>query len=456
MNHHPQQIIRDFTQGDVRRQLIAFSLPLFLSHLLQIAYNMADMVIIGQVMGKVGLSAISVGGDIYSCITFVAMGFANAGQILLSQFIGAGKRDQLDRFMATIFTFFLGFALTVSIAGLFFLEEILQLMNTPPEAYAEALAYARVSLAGIVFIDMYNAVSAVLRGMGDAKHPFYFIGFAALLNIVLDLVFVPLLGMGAGGAALATVLSQGLSCGLGFAFLLRHRGEYHLTLSPRLFFTWDRQLMGLLVSLGFPMALKNASVQLTKMFVNAWINAFGVAVSAFAGIGHKLNSALNMLSNSVNTAGASMIGQNIGARKYERVRRIMAETFKFMSVLACLFATTVYFFPDQIFGLFTADPEVLRIGREYVPIAILLALGCDARSGSNALLNGSGNPHINLAVALLDGIVLRLGFSIFFGFYCHMGYFGLWLGDAVAGFTPFVICLFFYRSGAWKKAAVHR
>ena len=140
MNHHPQQIIRDFTQGDVRRQLIAFSLPLFLSHLLQIAYNMADMVIIGQVMGKVGLSAISVGGDIYSCITFVAMGFANAGQILLSQFIGAGKRDQLGRFMATIFTFFLGFALTVSIAGLFFLEEILQLMNPPPEAYAEALA----------------------------------------------------------------------------------------------------------------------------------------------------------------------------------------------------------------------------------------------------------------------------------------------------------------------------
>ena len=166
-------------------------MPMFLSHLLQIVYNMADMIIVGQTLGKVGLSAISVGGDIMNCMTFIAMGFSSAGQV---------QHDKLSRFVATMSAALFGFACCVTGIGLLFRREIMELMHTPPEAFAEALAYAGISMAGIVFVYGYNAVSAILRGMGDAKHPFYFISLAALLNIVLDVIFVMQMGTGAKGA----------------------------------------------------------------------------------------------------------------------------------------------------------------------------------------------------------------------------------------------------------------
>ena len=210
-HHHPHTLIADFTTGNVNRQLVSFAMPMFLSHLLQIVYNMADMIIVGQTLGKVGLSAISVGGDIMNCMTFIAMGFSSAGQVLIAQYIGAKQHDKLSRFVATMSAALFGFACCVTGIGLLFRREIMELMHTPPEAFAEALSYAGISIAGIIFVYGYNAVSAILRGMGDAKHPFYFISLAALLNIVLDVIFVMQMGTGAKGAALATILSQGVS-----------------------------------------------------------------------------------------------------------------------------------------------------------------------------------------------------------------------------------------------------
>ena len=189
-HHHPHTLIADFTTGNVNRQLVSFAMPMFLSHLLQIVYNMADMIIVGQTLGKVGLSAISVGGDIMNCMTFIAMGFSSAGQVLIAQYIGAKQHDKLSRFVATMSAALFGFACCVTGIGLLFRREIMELMHTPPEAFAEALSYAGISMAGIIFVYGYNEVSAILRGMGDAKHPFYFISLAALLNIVLDVIFV--------------------------------------------------------------------------------------------------------------------------------------------------------------------------------------------------------------------------------------------------------------------------
>ena len=252
-------------------------MPMFLSHLLQIVYNMADMIIVGQTLGKVGLSAISVGGDIMNCMTFIAMGFSSAGQVLIAQYIGAKQHDKLSRFVATMSAALFGFACCVTGIGLLFRREIMELMHTPPEAFAEALSYAGISMAGIVFVYGYNAVSAILRGMGDAKHPFYFISLAALLNIVLDVIFVMQLGTGAKGAALATILSQGVSFLLCAGFICKNRGRYHLSLSFGQFFRPEKEMLLSLLKLGVPMAIKNAAVQFSKMFVNSWVNSFGVA-----------------------------------------------------------------------------------------------------------------------------------------------------------------------------------
>ena len=448
--------IRDFTQGNITKQLVTFAFPLFLSNLLQVVYNMVDMIVVGHVLGKEGLSAVSVGGDVTHLLTFISMGFASAGQVLIARLIGGRQEEKIGRFVGTMCGFLFSCALTLTVLGLVFQPAMLRLMNTPAESLAGAQSYATVSMAGLLFIYGYNIVSAILRGMGDSRHPFIFISLAAVLNLILDLVFVVVFRMGAGGAALATIISQGVSFITCACFLIRHRAEYKLNITLRHFVQWDQSMLFSLIKLGVPMAIKSASVMVSKLFVNSFINAYGVAVSAFAGIANKLASVSMLVSNAMNTAGSTVVGQNLAAGKFDRVKKILLRIAYITLSMAALFSLVIILFPEEIFGIFTADAAVMQIARGYIPIAVLLFFGAAMRAIMNALINGSGHTKINFATAILDGIVMRIGLAVLFGLVMHMEYTGFWLGDALAGFTPFFIGLVFYVTGAWKKQALKK
>jgi Na+-driven multidrug efflux pump len=180
--------IKDFTKGNIFSQLITFAMPLFFSNLLQVVYNMVDMVIVGQVLGKAGISAVAVGGDVSHFLTFIAMGFSNAGQVLIAKYIGAGKKEKISRFVGTMSGFLLVCSLVVGFLGLILRHNILSWMNTPSQAYQGALSYSVVCTCGLVFVYGYNIVSAIRRGMGDAKHPFLFSSLAAILNLLMDIL----------------------------------------------------------------------------------------------------------------------------------------------------------------------------------------------------------------------------------------------------------------------------
>ena len=445
-----QRFITDFTEGNVPKQLLRFATPLLLANLLQAVYNMADMVIVGRVMGSVGLSAVSVGGDVSGFLTFLAMGFSNAGQVIISQYIGAGQRKKVGGFVGTMFTFLTACSLVLSVICLIFRQGILGLMNTPAASWDEALAYSTVCIAGLFFIYGYNMVSAVLRGMGNSRHPFIFIALAAVMNIMLDIVLVWGLQMGAMGAAIATVFSQGFSFVACVIFLWRSRHEMDFEVSFQDFLHPKMEYLSSLTKLGIPMAIKSASIHFSKLFVNSWINSYGVAVSAMAGIVNKLGSICNLISNSVNAAGSSMVGQNVGAQKYERVPRIMTTCFCFTLCSSALMALAVYLFPELVFGIFTDEAAVMAIAMEWLPVSVVLFLGSACRSPMNALINGSGNHKVNFATAILDGIVMRIGLGVLLGLVLHMDYIGFWLGDALAGYTPFFIGLVYYFTGSWK------
>lgn len=444
--------IRDFTKGNILKQLVTFTLPLFLSNVLQIVYSMVDMVIVGQELGKVGIAAVSVGGDISHFLTFIAMGFSNAGQVLIAKYIGAGKREQLSRFIGTMTSFLLVCALAVSVVALLLRHQLLVWMSTPAEAAAGALHYSVVCACGLLFIYGYNIVSAVLRGMGNSKHPFIFISIAAVLNLVLDILFVMVFSMGAGGAALATVISQGVSFISCTVFLYNKRDQFSLQFCKAYYLRWNKPMLIALIKLGVPMAIKTASIQVSKLFVNSFVNSYGVAVSAFAGIANKIASVTNLISAALNTAGSTMVGQNIAARQYKRVKKIMFWTGSIATGIAIVLSAAFLFVPsDLLYSVFTNDQAVLAIGKTFIPIAVLLFFGSAARAIMNALLNGSGNTKVNFATAILDGIVMRIGLALLFGIGFSMKHMGFWLGDALAGFTPFFIGLVFYCSGAWKN-----
>lgn len=445
--------IKDFTKGNITKDLIVFAWPLLLSNILQVVYSMVDMIVVGKVMGKVGTSAVTVGGDVTNLLTFVGMGFASAGQVLIARYVGAKQHDKIGKFVGTMSSFLTICAVVVSVLGLALQNTILQLMNTPAEAYEGAAAYSTICIIGLVFIYGYNVVSAILRGMGDSKHPLIFIAIAAGINIVLDLIFVAGLSMGAGGAALATVISQAISFILCLIFLIKKKDMFELNINKDDFIHWDRDMLSSFIKLGVPMAIKFAAISVSRMFVNAWINGYGVVVSAFAGIANKLASVVNLFSNAMNTAGSTMVGQNIVAGQFDRVKKILKNLLVITLAIAFVFSVAIVMFPQEIFALFTdsSETEVLALANEYVPIALLMFVASSLRATMNALINGSGNVKTNFATAILDGIVLRIGLSLLFGIVLKMEYFGFWLGDALAGFTPFFIGIVFYFTGSWKK-----
>lgn len=408
------------------------------------------MLIVGRYLGSIGLTSVSVGGDISGFLTFIAIGFSNAGQVIIAQFIGANREDQIGKFIGTMMKSLLLCALAVSIASFFLRKYFLLWMNTPDEAWEYALAYTTICNMGLVFIYGYNAVSAIMRGFGDSRHPFIFVSIAAILNVFLDFLFVKYFHWGAGGAALATVSSQAVSFGYAMFYICGNRNIYQIKFD-RENLRIDYEMLGILVKLGIPMAIRNAAVSFSKLCVNSWINSYGVVVAAVSGIANKFNTIANLFSNAVNTAGASMIGQNIGAAKYQRVPRVMLSAFvidsSIMGILIWLLAT----FPETIYSFFTTDTSVIFVGLEYVPIGAFVFLGNAFRAAMNAFLNGSGNYRINFAVAILDGMILRVSLSLLFGTIFKWGYKGFWLGDAAASFTPFVIGALYYKYGDWKK-----
>jgi len=450
MSQKNSSMVKDLTGGNVTKLLLAFAFPLFISNALQAVYNIVDMIIVGQYIGGAGMSAVSIGGDILHLLTFVAMGFSSAGQVLVAQAVGGREMDRVQRFIGTMFTFLLGAALFISVVCFFLRNALLGWLNTPAESYAFTLDYTVTCIVGLIFIYGYNIVSAILRGMGDSRRPFVFIAIAALVNIVLDLLFVAAMGMEVFGAALATVISQGLSFIIALIYLYRHKESFGFDFKLRSFVI-ERDALRRLVALGVPMAIQSAAVNLSKIVLTSWINLSGVVYSALSGIYNKINMMIGIVSNSFTTAGSTMVGQNLGAKKHERVPVIMRTVMTCGMIISTVFSVILLLFSQQIFDLFTTDAEVLATASILVVPAVLNFYGSATRSMSFSLINGSGNTKLNFAVAIIDGMIARVGIAALLGFAFKMGCQGFWYGDALAGFMPFVIGMCYYLSGKWKK-----
>lgn len=446
-------LIRDLTQGSVTRLLLIFAFPLLCSNLLQTVYNMVDMIVIGQFVGREGLSAVSIGGDVLHFLTFLVMGFSNAGQVILSQYIGAGNRDRIRGTIGTMFTVTFISAVGLTIVCYLGLDAFLHAMNTPAECFDYARQYGLTCVLGLVFIYGYNLVSAILRGMGDSKHPFIFIAVATAVNLVLDLVFVAGLGMGPFGAALATVIGQGVSFLWAIFYLYRHKESFGFDFKPASFKP-DPEVLPKLIRLGLPMILQSAAINFSMLFVNSYINSYGVVASAVTGVGNKLGSITAVVTNALSTAGSSMVGQNLGAEKYHRVPKIIGVSMVIDLAFAALLSFLTICFPRTIFGLFNSDPQVLDMSMTYIPVAVLLYVGFAMRSPFFALINGSGNAKLNLIVGLLDGVICRVGLAMLMGLAMGMGIMGFWLGNAFAGYMPFLIGGVYFLTGKWKRRLV--
>ncbi|MBR6209148.1 MAG: MATE family efflux transporter [Oscillospiraceae bacterium] len=450
-----KSMINDLTEGSVTRKLLAFAAPLFVSNALQAVYNLVDMVVVGQFIGGAGMSAVSIGGDLLHLLTFVAMGFSSAGQVLIAQSVGAGEMQRVRKTIGTMFSFMLSAGLVIALLCYVIRVPLLAWLNTPDESYAYTMDYTVTCITGLVFIYGYNLVSAILRGMGDSKRPFLFVAIAAVLNMALDVLFVVVFRMAVFGAALATVIGQGVSFLFSVAYLYRHRDSFAFDFRLRSFRP-DRDALRRLVNLGVPMAIQSAAISFSKIVLMSWINASGVVYSALAGIYNKINTIVAVVSNAFTTAGSTMVGQNLGAGKTERVPKIL-RTIAAITLSICLVLSLVLLLAGrQVFGVFTGDEAVLAVSAVLVGPCVLNFFGSATRSVAFAIINGSGNTRLNLAVALIDGMISRIGFAALLGFGLGLGCQGFWYGDALAGCVPIMIGGAYLLSGRWKSAGRYR
>ena len=449
-------IIRDLNSGSVPKTLLKFAAPLFLSGLLQMLYNMVDMIVVERMVGTNGLDAVAVGGEVLMLITFIAMGFSNAGQILISRYVGEGRRDLIGQMVATLFTLLMSIA--VVIMGIFLLtyQDIMAWLNTPASIWEFTRQYIITCIFGTVFIYGYNLVSAILRGMGDSKHPFIFIAIASVLNLLLDLLFVGPLHMGPRGAALATVIGQGVSFLFALRLLWRHREQIYFDFKPSHFRIY-RPVIRPLLSLGIPMVFQSAAITFSMLFVNSYINRYGEIAIAVTAIARKVENMISIVAQAISAAGGAMISQALGAGKTERVPKVVGHAFWIVAIPSGIFALITLIRPDLLFGIFTKDPAVLKMVLElYIPVAMIQYLGCTIRPPAFALINGSGNSRLNLAVALLDGVACRIGLSLLLGVTFGWGITGFWYGNAISGCVPFLVGFTYLLSGRWRLRSSQR
>ena len=398
-------MVKDMTTGKVVPLLLRFAFPLFVSNALQAVYNVVDMVVVGNYIGKAGMSAVSIGGDLLHLLTFVAMGFCSAGQVIIARAVGERRPEDIQKTIGTMFTFLLSVSAAIAVVCYLLRAFLLTWLNTPAAARAYAMDYLVTCVCGLVFIYGYNIVSAILRGMGDSKRPFLFIAVAAILNMVLDVLFV---------------------------------------------FRIDGPAFRRLLALGIPMAIQAAAVNLSKIVLMSWINLFDVTYSALAGIFNKLNTMCGVISQSFTTAGSTMVGQNLGARKYRRVNQTLLTILLIGLGFATLFTIVMLLWPAGVYGMFTPDADVLGVAAVLTLPVILNFFGAGTRCVAFSLINGSGKAKLNLAVAIIDGMISRIGLAALFGFALHWDCFGFWMGDALAGFMPLLIGGAFYLFGSWK------
>ena len=273
------------------------------------------------------------------------------------------------------------------------------------------------------------------------------------MNLILDIVFVAVFGWGSWGAAFATVLSQGFSFLTALAFLYWHREEFGFDFRPGSFLPQRAQLAALL-RLGIPMWLQMFLVNLSKLFVSSYINAYGLVVSAINGVGNKICQVAMVVTNAFGTAGSAMIGQNFGAKKFNRIEQVVYKSLLWGGLYCAALSAILLLFPEQIFSLFNNETDVLAMSHMYAPIAALNIMGFALRQPMLSLCNGIGNAKMSFVVGLIDGVVARVGLAMLFGLTLNMGIMGFWLGDICASFMPFVICGAYFWSGAWKKRSL--
>lgn len=393
------------TEGVIWKQLLFFAIPLLLGNLFQLLYNTVDSIVVGNFVGGGALAAVGASNPIINLLVSFFMGIATGAGVVISRYFGAEDRENLSRAVHTSMMLVFLAGIFLMAAGAILSPLLLKATGTPEDVLPDAVVYLQIYFFGIIPVLLYNMGAGVLRSVGDSKRPLYYLIVASVVNIGLDLLFVIVFQMGVAGVAWATLIAQSLSAFLVLLNLFRSGEPYRLELK-KMRISWG--LLGEIVRLGLPAGLQNAIISLSNVVVQANINRFGTTAMAGCAAYGKLDGFANLPVNSFSMAATTFIGQNIGAKNRERVKKgARVSVFLSMGTIGAL-SVLLLFCGRYLLRIFTPDPDILscalRMMRFLAPAYIFLA----AAQALCGVIRGAGQSMVPMAVLIGNFCVLRM------------------------------------------------
>ena len=396
---------KDMTHGVPWRLIAGFAIPIFLSQLFQQLYNTADSLIVSNFLGDNALAAVSASGPlIFLLISFFA-GAASGVGVAISRYFGAGDYDKVSRAVHTAVLLGLISSLILTVIGVLFTPTLLRWMDTDPEVLPDAIAYFRCYFAGVGAGVMYNTFTGIMNALGDSKRPLYFLIVSSLTNVVLDLLFVAVLRWGVWSAALATIISQALSAVLCAMHLAKKGTIYQLKLSA---LRIDGPLLREILRYGLPAGIQNSVIGLANVIVQSQINSFGMLAMAAYGAHCKIEGFAFLPITSFTMACTTFVGQNLGARQYDRAKRGARFCILIAVIMAELIGLCYYLWASELITLFDSTPGVIALGVQQArTVSIFYCLLAFSHSIA-AVCRGAGRAVVPMMIMLSVWCVIRI------------------------------------------------
>lgn len=385
-------------EGSIAKGMFSFAIPMFLGQLLQQLYNLADAWVVGNFADNDAFAAVSSAGS----LTFLIVGFFNGigigGGVVISRYFGAGNKEYVERSVHTNVLFGLIASVLSTIAGLLFVPQLLVWMKTPPSVLPESLTYFRIYFAGVSTVILYNICMSIMRALGDSMHPLYYLIFSSILNVILDLLFVAVFHLGVGGAAIATVIAQGLSTLLCIFRMCKSTGDMHLDFRK---LKWHKGIMGEVIRQGLPTGIQNSVISIGNMVVQTNINLFGSYAMSGYGAYAKIEGFVFLPITSMSMTLPTFISQNLGARKYERAKK--GALFGILSgvIMAELFGLLFFFGAPYALRLFVDTPEAIAFGTVQAKTVSLFFFLLAFSHCAAGVLRGCGKSIVPMITMLL-------------------------------------------------------
>lgn len=438
------------TEGPVWKHIVRFAIPVFWGNLFQQLYNVVDTLVVGNCLGSDALAAVGSSGNIIFLMVGLFSGlFAGAGTVI-SGYFGARDHKNMSRAIHTAVAFALVAGAALSIVGVFLSPVLLRWIGTPESVFPKSVEYFRIYFSGVIFVVLYNAAAGIFQTVGDSRSPLIFLIVSSVVNVVLDILFVAVLGMDVGGAALATVISQAVSAGLGFYKLFTAQDVYRLW-PKKIRFHGD--MLKKLLLMGIPAGLQNSIISIGNIFVQSGINRYDAMAMAGSGAYSKIEGFGFLPVNAFVMALTVFTAQNLGARDMERVKKGTRFGIITCMVMAEIVALLVYAFAPLLIGLFNGEAEVVRMGtihaRTVTPFFFLLAFSHSVA----AILRGAGKAIVPMVVMALCWCAVRVVYISFVApLFDNIRV--VFMVYPITWTLSSIVFLIYYLKGNWRRSII--